>query len=146
MFDPLAARIVRFVKGDPVRVLVGTVLLALAISMDGDGATTYIIVCTTMVPIYKRLNINILILPCLTVLCNGIMNLLPWGGPTARVLSGLDLEANQVMLPYYVAMILANIHDNSGLCSWKEGTQASRCSGNEQGGNRAKLKGCGARK
>ena len=110
MFDPLAARIVRFVKGDPVRVLVGTVLLALAISMDGDGATTYIIVCTTMVPIYKRLNINILILPCLTVLCNGIMNLLPWGGPTARVLSGLDLEANQVMLPYYVAMILASIY------------------------------------
>ena len=110
MFDPLAAKIVRFVKGDPVRVLVGTVLLALAISMDGDGATTYIIVCTTLVPIYKRLNINILILPCLTIMCNGIMNLLPWGGPTARVLSGLGLEANQVMPPYYVAMILSSVY------------------------------------
>lgn len=110
MFDPLAEKIVRFVKGDPVRVTVGTVLLALAISLDGDGATTYIIVCTTLVPIYKRLKINILILPCLTIMCNAIMNILPWGGPTARVLSGLELEANQVMPPYYLAMILASIY------------------------------------
>lgn len=110
MFDPLAEKIVRFVKGDPVRVTVGTVLLALAISLDGDGATTYIIVCTTLVPIYKRLKINILIIPCLTIMCNAIMNILPWGGPTARVLSGLELEANQVMPPYYLAMILASIY------------------------------------
>ena len=110
MFDPLAEKIVRFVQGDPVRVTVGTVLLALAISLDGDGATTYIIVCTTLVPIYKRLKINILILPCLTIMCNAIMNILPWGGPTARVLSGLELEANQVMPPYYLAMILASIY------------------------------------
>lgn len=110
MFDPLAEKIVRFVKGDPVRVTVGTVLLALAISLDGEGATTYIIVCTTLVPIYKRLKINILIIPCLTIMCNAIMNILPWGGPTARVLSGLELEANQVMPPYYLAMILASIY------------------------------------
>lgn len=110
MFDPLAARIVRFVKGDPVKVVVGTAILALCISMDGDGATTYIIVCTTMVPIYKRLNIDILILPCITVMCNAVMNILPWGGPTARVLAGLDLEASDVMYPYYVAMILASLY------------------------------------
>lgn len=110
MFDPLAERIVRFVKGDPVKVLVGTAILALCISMDGDGATTYIIVCTTLVPIYKRLKIHMLYLPCLTVMCNAVMNILPWGGPTARVLSGLDLEANQVMPPYYVAMVLASIY------------------------------------
>lgn len=110
MFDPLAEKIVRFVKGDPVKVLIGTALLALCISVDGDGATTYIIVCTTLVPIYKRLKINILILPCLTVMCNAVMNILPWGGPTARVLSGLDLEASQIMKPYYVAMILASIY------------------------------------
>lgn len=110
MFDPLAEKIVRFVKGDPVRVLIGTALLALCISMDGDGATTYIIVCTTLVPIYKRLKMNILILPCITVMCNAVMNILPWGGPTARILSGLDLEASEVMNPYYVAMILASIY------------------------------------
>ena len=43
-------------------------------------------------------------------MCNAIMNILPWGGPTARVLSGLELEANQVMPPYYLAMILASIY------------------------------------
>lgn len=110
MFDPLARKIVIFVKGDPVRVLIGTAILALCISMDGDGATTYIIVCTTLVPIYKRLKINMLILPCITVMCNAVMNILPWGGPTARVLSGLDLEASELMNPYYVAMILASIY------------------------------------
>src|SRR3546814_2622337 len=39
LFDPLIAAIVRLVHGDPLRILVGTAVLALTVSLDGDGTT-----------------------------------------------------------------------------------------------------------
>jgi len=54
LFDPLVARIVRFVGFDPVRILVGTAVLALTISLDGDGATTYMITVAAMLPLGYR--------------------------------------------------------------------------------------------
>src|SRR5215210_6550593 len=44
LFDPLVAKILQAVKGDPLKVIMGTALLALLVSLDGDGATTYMIV------------------------------------------------------------------------------------------------------
>src|SRR5687767_13266356 len=41
LFDPLIVRIVAFVGSDPVKILVGTAVLALLVSLDGDGTTTY---------------------------------------------------------------------------------------------------------
>jgi CitMHS family citrate-Mg2+:H+ or citrate-Ca2+:H+ symporter len=40
LFDPLVNAIVKFVKGDPLKVLVGTAILAAIVSVDGDGSTT----------------------------------------------------------------------------------------------------------
>ena len=54
MFDPLVDKTVRFIKGDPVKLLVGSAILALSVSLDGDSVTTYIIVCSALVPIYKK--------------------------------------------------------------------------------------------
>ena len=41
LFDPAVDRVVKFVGGDPVKILRGTAALALCISLDGDGSTTY---------------------------------------------------------------------------------------------------------
>src|SRR5687768_6502693 len=43
LFDPIVVRLVRLVHADPVRISVGTVLLAALVSLDGDGSTTYVI-------------------------------------------------------------------------------------------------------
>ena len=43
LFDPLINAILKAAKGDPIRVIVGTALLAGLVSLDGDGATTYIV-------------------------------------------------------------------------------------------------------
>ncbi|MDF2642377.1 MAG: citrate transporter, partial [Pseudomonas sp.] len=43
LFDPAVRKILQMVKGDPVRISVGTAVLALVVSLDGDGATTYMI-------------------------------------------------------------------------------------------------------
>ena len=37
LFDPLVSAIVRFVDGDPVKTLVGTAILALLVSLDGES-------------------------------------------------------------------------------------------------------------
>jgi len=105
LFDPLVAKILQAVKGDPLKVIVGTALLALMVSLDGDGATTYMIVVAAMLPLYRRLGINPLILTTVIMLSGGVMNILPWGGPTARVMSALRLDASQVFLPVVATMV-----------------------------------------
>ena len=107
LFDPLIRLIVRLAKGDPVRLVVGSALLAMIVSLDGDGSTTYLLCVTAMLPLHRRMGINPLILPCVTMMANSIMNIAPWGGPTARVMSALHLEASQVFTPVIPAMAMA---------------------------------------
>ncbi|SDN06911.1 citrate-Mg2+:H+ or citrate-Ca2+:H+ symporter, CitMHS family [Fictibacillus solisalsi] len=105
MFDPLVNKVVQLVKGDPVKITIGTAALSLLVGLDGDGTITYMIVVTALLPIYKRLGMNPLILACLPALSMGIMNILPWGGPTARVLSVLKLDTSELLVPIIPAMI-----------------------------------------
>jgi CitMHS family citrate-Mg2+:H+ or citrate-Ca2+:H+ symporter len=106
LFDPLVRAIVRLVHGDPVRIVVGSAVLALLVSLDGDGSTTYLICCTAMVPLYRRMGLNPLILACLLMLACGITNITPWGGPTARAASALHLEAADLFVPLLPAMAI----------------------------------------
>lgn len=106
LFDPLVRGMVRLVHGDPVRIVVGSAVLALLVSLDGDGSTTYLICCTAMVPLYRRMGLNPLILACLLMLACGITNITPWGGPTARAASALHLEAADLFVPLLPAMVI----------------------------------------
>ncbi|HEY0646639.1 CitMHS family transporter [Phenylobacterium sp.] len=107
LFDPLVRLIVRVVHGDPVRVIVGSAVLALLVSLDGDGSTTYIICVSAMLPLYRRLGLNPLILACILMLACGITNITPWGGPTARAASALNLSPGDLFVPMIPAMLVA---------------------------------------
>jgi CitMHS family citrate-Mg2+:H+ or citrate-Ca2+:H+ symporter len=109
LFDPLIQWIVKLAKGDPLRLIVGSALLALIVSLDGDGSTTYLLCITAMLPLHRHMGINPLILPCVTMMGNSIMNIAPWGGPTARVMSVLHLDSGQVFLPLIPAMAAASL-------------------------------------
>ena len=106
LFEPFVQRLVRLVHGDPMKVVVGTAALALLVSLDGDGSTTYMITTAAMLPLYRKLGIRPLILACVTMLAGGIMNILPWGGPTARAASALTIDVNTVFVPLIPSMIL----------------------------------------
>lgn len=106
VFDPLIRAIVRIVHGDPVRILVGSALLALIVSLDGDGATTYMITTAAMLPLYRHMKMDVRMLACVVMMAGGVMNILPWGGPTARVMSVLKLDANEVLLPLIPSMVV----------------------------------------
>ncbi|MCA6245618.1 MAG: citrate transporter [Phenylobacterium sp.] len=104
LFDPLVRLIVRRAGGDPLKVTLGATALAAVISLDGDGSTTYLITCAAMLPLYRRLGMNLLHLACLLMLVSGVMNLSPWGGPTGRAAAALGLDVTAVFLPLLPAM------------------------------------------
>ena len=110
MFDPMVDAVVSWCKGDPLKVLVGTSVLAAFVSLDGDGTTTVMICCTAMIPIYNRLKIKKIYLATLIILQNCIMNLIPWGGPTARVMSVMKLDAGEILAPLVPGMVLSAIY------------------------------------
>lgn len=71
LFDPVVALIVRLVGADPLKVVVGTAILAAVVSLDGDGSTTYMITVAAMLPLYQRLGMSALNLTCVTMLAGG---------------------------------------------------------------------------
>ncbi|MFH8453951.1 CitMHS family transporter [Streptomyces fungicidicus] len=102
LFEPVCQAIIRASKGDPVRIVVGTAVLALVIALDGDGTTSYMIICSTFLPIYRRLGMNPLIVATLATLALGtISGTTPWGGAATRGISVLHLNATE----YFVRMI-----------------------------------------
>ncbi|HWR41322.1 MAG TPA: citrate:proton symporter [Patescibacteria group bacterium] len=109
MFDPLIKAILRFVKGDPVRIAIGTAALAALVSLDGDGSTTYLVTTTAMLGVHRAVGMNPMILPAVTILLNSVMNIIPWGGPTGRVLASLKVESGDVFVPMIPAMVLGVI-------------------------------------
>ncbi|MFE7093834.1 CitMHS family transporter [Streptomyces erythrochromogenes] len=104
LFDPIVRGILRFCKADPMRVVVGTAVLAAIISLDGDGSTTFMITVSAMYPLYKRLGLSLVVMTGVAATANGVMNTLPWGGPTARAATALKLDAADIFVPMIPAL------------------------------------------
>jgi CitMHS family citrate-Mg2+:H+ or citrate-Ca2+:H+ symporter len=104
LFEPLVRRVLAMVGDDPVRISIGTALLAATVSLDGDGTTTALIVITAFLPVYRRVGMNPLILATLLGLSNALMNFLPWGGPSARAATAVRADLDDVFLPLLPAM------------------------------------------
>lgn len=60
LFDPITAKMIRFAKGDPMKVLMATAIVSAAVSMNGDGTTTTLIVVSAFLPIYQKLNMKVM--------------------------------------------------------------------------------------
>ncbi len=110
MFNPMIKKILYWVKGDPVKLCVGAAILATCISFDGDGSTTYLICTSAMLIAFRKVGIRPVILPAIVLLENSVMNIIPWGGPTARVLASLNLELTQVFNPMIPGMVLGTFY------------------------------------
>ncbi|WP_457966464.1 SLC13 family permease [Arthrobacter sp. D1-29] len=105
LFDPLVKFILRKLGNDPAKVVLGTAILAAAVSLDGDGSTTFILTTAAMLPIYLRLKMSPVVLTCVAGLANGTMNIVPWGGPTARAATALKIDVNDVFVPMIPSLL-----------------------------------------
>src|SRR4051812_44325235 len=105
LFDPMISALLRMVKGDPVKVALATAVLTMAVALDGDGATTFLITVSAMLPLYQRLGMDRLVLSGIVCLSAGVMNILPWGGPTVRAMAALKADASVIFNPVVPAMV-----------------------------------------
>ncbi len=96
MFDPLVNYLAKKAGDNVVMVTVATTLIATVAHLDGAFAATILITCPAMLPLYRRLNMR----PVVMLVCMGpamaIMNLVPWGGPTARVAAITGMDVNKL--------------------------------------------------
>ena len=58
-----------------MRLVLGTAVLAMVVSLDGDGSTTYIIVTSALLPLYLKLKVSPVVLTVVAGLSNGAMNI-----------------------------------------------------------------------
>ena len=90
------------------------VIVSWLVKKAGDNvvAVTVLITIPSMLPVYKKMNIDPRILLCLTGACMGVMNLLPWGGPTARAATVLEMDATELwhmLIPLQLVGLIMNI-------------------------------------
>lgn len=105
LFDPVIAAIIRYAKGDPLKVVMGTAILTMIAHLDGDGTATFMIVISAFLPIYKQLNINRLVLPCIVALSVGPMHLVPWSGTSARAIATMHSDVAHIFNPNIPAIL-----------------------------------------
>jgi CitMHS family citrate-Mg2+:H+ or citrate-Ca2+:H+ symporter len=104
LFDPAIERVLRLVGERPAWIVPGTALLAALVHLDGSGAVTFLIVVPTLLPLYSRLGMDRRLLACAAALAAGVMNILPWGGPTLRAAAALKVPVTDVFNPLLPAL------------------------------------------
>lgn len=109
MFDRIINALMKRVGNNVVGVAMMTCIIAMIGHLDGGGASTFLITIPAMLPVYKRLKMRptTLLLICVTAM--GVMNLLPWGGPTMRSATVLGIDPNELwmqLLPMQVVGIV----------------------------------------
>lgn len=107
LFDPPIRLILRMVGNSPARLTVGTAVLAGMVSLDGDGSTTFIITVSALLPVYLKLGLSPVVLTTVACLANGVLNIVPWGGPTVRAATVLKIHPNELFLPMVPGMVAA---------------------------------------
>ena len=106
LFSPLIRTVVRGCRGDPVRLVTGTAVVAMLSHLDGSGASTFLIVIPALLPVYDRLGLDRGVLACTVALGAGTMNLMPWGGPTLRAAAALQVEVGLLFRPLLPSLAL----------------------------------------
>ena len=99
-FDPFINAIIKATKGDPIRLILGVFFFAMLVHLDGSGVVTVLLVVPAMFPIFKKLKMRNTSLALPLGLAAGIMNAIPWGGPTLRAATALEMDVMELWIPF----------------------------------------------
>lgn len=114
MFDTIIGKLMKLIGNNVIGVCVMTCVIALIGHLDGGGASTFCIVVPAMLPVYKKMNMRTTTLLRIAVLAMGVLNLMPWAGPTMRAATVLGMEAGalwQTLIPIQIfGVLLALAH------------------------------------
>jgi citrate-Mg2+:H+ or citrate-Ca2+:H+ symporter, CitMHS family len=106
LFDPVVDRVLRAVGTRPAWIVPGTALLAALVHLDGSGAVTFLIVVPALLPLYEKLGMDRRLLAGSAAMSAGVMNIVPWGGPTLRAAAALKVPVTEIYVPMIPAQAL----------------------------------------
>ena len=108
-FQPIISRLLKIAGNDPIKIALATAVLAMLIHLDGSGAVTFLVVIPALAPIYDQIGMKRITLACIVALSAGTMNILPWGGPTIRAATALNVPVtelfNPILIPFLFGLI-----------------------------------------
>lgn len=103
VFDTMVSKMTRRATGVlPLCLL--TVVATIIGHADGSGATTFLIVIPPFILLYKKMNMRPVVLMGLVALTAGVMNSVPWGGPSGRLAGAFGIDSFEIfrtMLPAF---------------------------------------------
>ena len=104
-FQPIIDKILKVVGKDPVKIAVGTAILSMIVHLDGSGAVTFLVTVPAMLPLYEALGMRKTTLATIVGLGAGVMNVLPWGGPTLRAATSLKISVTELFNPLFIPVL-----------------------------------------
>lgn len=110
-FRPIIKKVLQLVGTDPIKIAIGTAVLAMIVHLDGSGAVTFLICVPALLPLYDALGMRRTTLATIVALSAGTMNILPWGGPTIRAhtalatMQGTEATVTEFFMPVLPAVI-----------------------------------------
>ncbi|MDD3251126.1 MAG: citrate:proton symporter [Lachnospiraceae bacterium] len=99
VFDAVVNALTKKAGTNVTAIMLATAAIAVIGHLDGSGATTFIITASAMYPIFKKMKLDKRALMLITCLAIGVMNIMPWGGPTLRAATVLGIEATDLWHP-----------------------------------------------
>lgn len=93
-------------------IMIATSLIAVVAHMDGACASTYLITIPVMLPIFKKMKLNPLILLLLVGSFYRCNEAVPWGGPTIRAADAIEMDATELwvsMIPMQIFGLIISL-------------------------------------
>lgn len=112
LFDPIIDFLIKKTGKNVATMFIAILLTTYVAHLDGSGATTFLIVVPAFLPICKKMGIRPQAL--LAAMCGayGVMNLVPWGGPTMRASSVAEVEVGDLynfILPGIACLVIISV-------------------------------------
>ena len=108
MFDVIIGALMKLIKNNVMGICILTCIISIVGHLDGGGASTFLIVVPALLPVYKKLHMKPTVLLRITVASMGVMNLLPYAGPTLRAATVVGIESSALykeILPIHATKV-----------------------------------------
>ncbi|GIO23967.1 CitMHS family transporter [Oceanobacillus sp. J11TS1] len=101
LFNPFIRFMILVTKGNVVIVAMATAVIGMIAQLDGAGASTFLLCIPALLPLYKELHMSRYLLLLLVALSASVINMIPWGGPSARAATVIEMD----LIEYYLPLI-----------------------------------------
>jgi len=98
VFNKIINKLLKTTGSNVYGICILTVIISAIAHLDGSGASSFLIAIPALLPIYKTLGMRKTTLMTIVAISLGVMNLLPWGGPTLRAATIINTDANDIWL------------------------------------------------